>query len=221
MARVDDPQRQYGDLLKEAAARSGKTWDAIATEVDIPRSSLLQLRSGRRPPNADQHHRLAVYFEEPRLHEVFDRLPGRRPTKVDDDVYADWVGRWYEVVEPGDVRWEGRRIPRPARTVDEATLRHAGEGRLVGTLKRIEGNELGAVWDMEGRVLLGDGTLLLLYEERRRTLPTASRGVIALKNAGGRTDHLHGVYAKYDYDLQLFVPRPLDWFRDKPRVRHM
>lgn len=214
-------QKQYGDLLKEAARRRGESWQDIATAVGIPVSSLHQLKSGRRRPNAEQHRRLAAYLDDDRLQPVFEQLSvSRRARSVDDGLYADWVGRWYEVVEVGDVLWERRRVPRSLRTVDEVILRHVGDGLVRGTLKRICGleEELGAVWDIEGRVLVGDGSLLLLYEEQRRTLPTASRGVIAVKHAGGRTDHLHGMYAKYHHDLQLFVPRPLDWFRDKHRA---
>ena len=219
--RPDEVQREYGDLVKEGARRRGQSWEAIAVAVQIPVSSLRQIKSGRRRPNAEQHQRLAAYFEERRLQEVYERLGARsRASSSEDGLYADWVGRWYEVVEVGDVQWERRRVPRAIRTVDEVLLTHVGGGSVRGTLKRIQGmeHELGAVWDMEGRVLVGDGSLLLLYEEQRRTLPTASRGVIAVKHANGRTDHLHGVYAKYDYNVQLFVPRPLDWYRDKHRA---
>lgn len=212
-------RKSYGDVLKEAARRRGQSWEDIAAAVGMPASSLRQVKSGRRRPRAEHHRKLAEYLNEPRLHAIFDEFPtsGR---SADDGLYADWIGRWYEVVEVGDVEWEGHRIPREMRTVDEAVLRHVGDGVVKGTLKRICGrdDELGAVWDIEGRVLVGDGSLLLQYEEQRRTLPTASRGVIAVKHARGRTDHLHGMYAKYDFDLQLFVPRPLDWFRDKHRA---
>lgn len=160
-------RKSYGDVLKEAARRRGQSWEDIAVSVGMPASSLRQVKSGRRRPRAEHHRKLAEYLNEPRLHAIFDEFPtSARP--ADDGLYADWIGRWYEVVEVGDVEWEGHRIPQ--------------------------------------------------YEEQRRTLPTASRGVIAVKHARGRTDHLHGMYAKYDFDPQLFVPRPLDWYRDKHRA---